>query len=140
MRPGAGAAGAGPKPGGGITPNNEGALRLRSTDPTAATARRGTDMNLTGHRGRAASRAGETSLSGVLLDQSHSHPEAGVLQWGAVGAIILGVLIGAAALITGIVWLAVPAVVVTLAGIATGLTTNIMNTTEDYDMAGRGRA
>jgi hypothetical protein len=75
---------------------------------------------------------GTTSLRGVILDQSHSHPEAGPAQWGAIVAIILGVAVGAAGLVLGTWWLAVPAIALVVAGAATGLATGIMERTEDY--------
>ena len=75
---------------------------------------------------------GDSSLRGIMLDQSYSHPKAGATEWGAIGAIILGVAIGAIALILGVWWLAVPAVLLAVAGAVTGLVTGIMERTEDY--------
>lgn len=82
--------------------------------------------------GGARSARGASGLRDVLLDQSHSHPEAGALEWGAVAAIVLGVAIGAVTLVTSVVWLAIPAGLLVLAGVVTGFATDIMNRTEDY--------
>ena len=75
---------------------------------------------------------GGSSLGGILLDQSHSHPKAGLAEWGAVWLVILGVLIGAVALILGNIWVAIPAIAITVAGVVLGMVTNIMDKTEDY--------
>jgi predicted phage tail protein len=76
--------------------------------------------------------ARSTSLRDVVLNQQYSHPEAGPVQWGAIAAIILGVAVGAAALVLGSWWLAVPAAALVVAGVATGLATGTMERTEDY--------
>jgi len=75
---------------------------------------------------------GASGLRDIVFDQSHSHPEAGLIEWSAIFAIVLGVAIGAVTLVSGWLWLTIPAVVFVVAGVVTGFATNIMNRTEDY--------
>jgi hypothetical protein len=80
----------------------------------------------------APARSSATGLSDVILDQHNSHPEAGVVEWAAIVALVLGVAIGAVTLVSGLLWLTIPAVVLVVAGIVTAFATDIMNRTEDY--------
>jgi hypothetical protein len=87
-------------------------------------------------RGTGPARQGAASLRQVITNQEHSHPDAGGIEWGAVVAIVLGVALGAAALVLGVVWLAIPAGLLVVGGAVTGLATGIMNRTEDYPSPG----
>jgi hypothetical protein len=88
---------------------------------------------MTQHDGDGARSArGASGLRDIVFDQSQSHPQAGALEWGAVAAIVLGVALGAVTLVTSVLWLAIPAGLLVLAGIVTGFVTDIMNRTEDY--------
>jgi hypothetical protein len=80
----------------------------------------------------APARSSATGLRDVILDQHNSHPEAGVVEWAAIVALVLGVAIGAVTLVSGLLWLTIPAVVLVVAGIVTAFATDIMNRTEDY--------